>query len=232
MVRTCSGPVSSAPRKASPGGLPLLGIVLLWSLFPGAGAHPAGAVSIGADGLSFPDALPEEGDALELVGNVVPRAVMPFPLDLTQYEYTWTLTGPVCHEVEETAPGISNRRLTFGVLEIRKDPARNAEFTALPPNAVVPSHFHDGEVLLMGTVTNLEIWEGILINVAEADVYFEGGSVLEDLDGQSWSMSAGISVFGPQIPEGYGAHWTMELTPRQAVSVERTTWGGIKALYR
>ncbi|MBZ0268867.1 hypothetical protein K8I85_11975 [bacterium] len=227
MVRTPPGSVPPVPWRPFLAALPFL-----WTMLLGVGARPAGAVSIGGIGLSFPDALPDEGDALELVGNIAQRAEMPFPLDLTQYEYTWTLTGPVCHDVEETAPGIKYRRLTFGILEIRRDPARNAAFMPFPPNAIVPSRFHDGEVLLMGTVTNLEIWEGIPINLAEADVHFEGGSALADLDSQAWSMIAGISAFGPQIPEGYGSHWTVDLTPQQAVSVESATWGGIKALYR
>jgi hypothetical protein len=208
------------------------GAVLAVCLTSWIGAAPLRAEGIAGTGLAFPDPLPDEGDALELVGNISLRAETPFPFDPDQYEYTWTLNGPVCYEIEEIAPGIRNRRLTFGVLEIRRDAARNAEFTIFPPNGIVPSHFHDGEVLLMGIVTDLTVWEGFQIVTAKGDLLFQGGSVLGDLERQEWQFRAAITPYGPEIPSGYGSHWGLDLVPHQVVGVERATWGGIKALYR
>lgn len=206
---------------------PLLALALLL-----AGLAPAHAEGIAGTGLAFPDPLPEDGDALELVGNLVARAETPFPLDVDGFEYTWTLHGPVCYEVDDIAPGIRDRRLTFGVLEIRRDPARNAEFAIFPPNRIVPSRFHDGEVLLLGIVQDLTVFERFGIVRAEGCLTFQGGSALGTLTRQEWQFRATISAFGPEIPSGYGSHWGLDLVPQQAVGVESATWGAIKALYR
>lgn len=197
-----------------------------------AGAPAAPAEGIAGTGLAFPDPLPEDGDALELVGHLVARAETPFPLDVDGYEYTWTLTGPVCYEVQEIAPGIRDRRLTFGILEIRRDPARNAEFAVFPPNQVVPSRFHDGEVLLLGIVQDLTVFERFGIVRAAGCLNFQGGSALGTLTRQEWQFRATVSAFGPEIPSGYGSHWGLDLVPQLAVGVESATWGAIKALYR
>ena len=37
---------------------------------------------------------------------------------------------------------------------------------------------------------------------------------------------------GGEIPAGYGSNWHLDLEPRAPVSVQPSSWGGIKALYR
>ena len=201
------------------------GLVLL-------GAASAGANQLAGTGLAFPKPLPDHGDALELVGRLELGGQAPFDHDGFAYEYTWTLNGPVCYEVREAAPGILYRSLTFGVLEIREDPDRDSAFQIFPPNALVPSSFHDGGILLMGIVTDLEIREIFGIVTASAQLRFEAGRALGLLQNAEWSFNAAVSTYGAEIPNGYGSRWTLVLLPRQTVSVETSTWAGIKTLYR
>ncbi|MEZ5066505.1 MAG: hypothetical protein R3B81_17385 [bacterium] len=184
-------------------------------------------------GLGFPVGLPEYGQSIELVGTIDPAdSESPIPLP-TEGELTWTLTGPVVWDLEEPAPGIRIHRLTFGVLEIRWDSERNSAFLPNPPNALVPSTFHDGEALLFATLTELEIRDFFGIVTASGDLLFEGGTEFAGLgESRAWNFEAAVSIYGGGVPIGYGASWNVELTPAHPVSVQATSWGGIKSLYR
>ncbi|HMB71505.1 MAG TPA: hypothetical protein VKU85_19505, partial [bacterium] len=192
----------------------------------------ASAVVLLGEGLSFPVAIPALGDALELVGHLDPAPDAPFAMD-PAYEYTWTVYGPVVHAVENVAPGLSTRSLTFGTMEIRADPAANASFVPYPPNSLVPSAFHDGAVALMGVLTGLRIQEVFGIVTAVGTVEFESGASLAQLDPvRVWTFRAAVSPFDPSIPAGFGARWSLQLDPAAPVGIRAATWGGIKALYR
>lgn len=157
----------------------------------------------------------------------------PFALDPGTHEYTWSFYGAVVHRMETPSPGIVYRCLTFGLFELREDPAFNAQYLADPPNELVPSAFHDGRVLLLGTVTDLRIRDIFGIVTATADLRFVGGSALGDLGSQDeWSFNAAVSTFGDEIPPGYGSRWALELEPLKPVSIQDASWGQIKALYR
>jgi hypothetical protein len=186
------------------------------------------------EGLAFPQSVPEQGQQLELVGRVNSESSNPpFAIDPTRHEYTWSLYGAVVHEVENPSPGIKYRHLTFGILEIREDPSFNSSFSVNPPNLEVPSTFHDGAILLLGTVTRLRIREIFGIFTATGDLRFEGGEALSELrETLEWSFDAAISTFGEEIPIGYGSRWTLELAPREPVGIDETSWGHVKALYR
>jgi hypothetical protein len=195
-------------------------------------AVPSGAAVLLGEGLSFPVAMPALGEALELVGQLDPSPDAPFPMD-PAHEYTWSVYGPVVHNVEEIAPGLSTRNLTFGAIEIRADPAANASFAPFPPNSVVPSAFHDGTVELMGVLTGLRIQDVFGIVTAVGTVEFGSGASLPRLDPpRIWTFRAGVSPFDPTIPPGFGARWSLQLDPVAPVGVKATSWGGIKSLYR
>ena len=149
---------------------------------PAAAALGAPAAVLRGEGLSFPVAMPELGEALELVGHLDPGADgSPFPMDPAS-EYTWSVYGPVVHSVESSTPGLSSRSLTFGILEIRSDPSLNAAFPPFPPNAVVPSTFHDGAIELLGVLTELRI----------QDVF--GIVTATDFASSIWRPSAGCFI--------------------------------------
>lgn len=207
--------------------------LLLLGLASAAGAEEPTAL-LRASGLAFPWALPGYGQSLEVVGRIeADGSRPPFPMVPAEREYTWTLTGPVVYQIEEPAPGIRYLSLTFGVLEIREDSATNSQYSPNPPNAAVPSTFHDGGILLLGTVTGLRVREIFGLTTASGDLHFEGGSVLDSLEGDhEWAFDAAVSPFGSGIPAGYGAAWNLDLTPRVPVSIGTSSWGGIKALYR
>jgi hypothetical protein len=202
---------------------------------------PIGAVAAAEEdpflrgtGLAFPDPLPGYGESLEVVGRLdLESSRAPFGAPSGPAEHTWTLTGPVVHSVEEPTAGIRYLDLTPGVLEIRRDPAQNSQFSPGPPNALVPSSFHDGENLLLATVTGLRIRDIFGIVTVTGDIAFEGGTALAELGGDvEWSFDAAVSVYGADLPPGYGSHWNVELRPREPVSVETATWAGVKSLYR
>lgn len=183
-------------------------------------------------GLAFPDPWPDLGESLELVGRITMSESVP-PFESTIAEYTWTLTGPVVHSVDEPAPGIRTLHLTFGVLEIREDVAINSEFEPDPPNAEVPSSFRDGDVKLLGTLTDFRIRQIFGLTTATGSVQFEAGDAVDGLGAWThWSFDAAVSAFGDEIPVGYGAHWNLELAPLEPVSLEATSWTSVKALYR
>jgi hypothetical protein len=196
------------------------------------GLSPAPAAVLRADGLSFPVPIPDLGQALELVGHVSPDPAAPFPMDPAR-EYTWSVYGPVVHAVDDGTPGLSTRSLTFGVLEIRSDPFPDAVFPPFPPNGVVPSAFRDGTVELLGVLTALQIQDVFGIVTATGVVEFASGASLGSLgEVRDWSFRAAVSAFDPTIPPGFGARWSLQLDPASPVGLERSTWGGIKALYR
>jgi hypothetical protein len=177
--------------------------------------------------------MPDLGQALELVGRLDPGvAGAPFPMD-PALEYTWSVYGPVVHHVEGGTPGLSTRSLTFGILEIRGDPSHNSSFAPFPPNAVVPSAFHDGTVVLLGVLTGLRIQDVFGIVTASGSVEFGSGASLADLGAlRIWTFRAAVSPYDPTIPPGFGASWSLQLDPAAPVGIEPLTWGGIKALYR
>lgn len=200
---------------------------------PTGGDAGAPAAVLRGDGLSFPFAMPGLGQALELVGHLDPGADgAPFPMDPGS-EYTWSVYGPVVHSVESGTSGLSTRSLTFGILEIRSDPSLNAVFAPFPPNAVVPSAFHDGAIELLGVLTELRIQDVFGIVTATGSVEFESGASVGSLGAvRDWSFRAAVSPFDPTIPPGFGARWSLQLDPAAPVGLGRSTWGGIKALYR
>jgi len=207
-------------------------ILAVAALGPGAVAASESAVIRGG-GLSFPDPFLGLGEALELVGTVDPgTSKAPFAFD-SSLEYTWVVYGPVVYSVEEPVEGIRYMSLTFGVVEIREDPSINAAFDADPPNAVVPSAFHDGAALLLGSVTELRIRDIFGIVTATGVIRFEAGNALPLLgESVEWTFNAGVSLFGPEVPSGYSAHWAVEASPVTPVGVQSKSWSSIKSLYR
>jgi hypothetical protein len=203
--------------------------VLVAALF--AGGSGASADALRGSGFAFPDALPDLGRSLEIVGTLNLATSDP-PFDPQPVEYTWTIYGASVHSVEDPSSGIRTRYLTFGVLEIRSDPSFNSLYEANPPNELVPRTFHDGEVVLLGSVTEFAIREIYGIVTASGEVLFEGGSALPGVTGE-WTLNAAVSVeAGGAIPPGYGSQWNLELAPTQPVRITPETWTSIKALYR
>lgn len=202
---------------------------MLVATVPLAAASSAQAAAFRGAGFAFPDALPGHGHSLEVVGTLDLAASDP-PFEPAAGEYTWTLYGASVHAVEEPSPGIRYRHLTFGVLEIRSDPSRNARYFANPPNALVPRTFHDGEVVLLGSVTEFTIREIFGIVTASGEIRFEAGSSLPDVTGE-WTLSAAVSTEG-EVPAGYGSQWNLELAPSRPVHITPGTWTTIKGLYR
>jgi hypothetical protein len=194
-------------------------------------AGPALAENLRGEGLSFPDALPDVGHPLEIVGELDMDASDP-PFEPASVEYTWTLYGSSVHSIEEPSAGIRYWYLTFGVLEIRADPSFDAVYEPHPPNASVPRTFHDGEVVLLGPVTDLTIRDVAGLLTATGVVHFEAGSALPGIRGD-WCLEAAVAApGGGDVPPGYGSTWSVELTPGATVYIDPRTWSSIKALYR
>src|SRR5262245_14820580 len=194
-------------------------------------AAPVLAESLHGDGFSFPDPLPGLGQPLEIVGELDMQASDP-PFENANVEYTWALYGSSVHSIDEPAVGIRVRHLGFGVLEIRADRSFDAVYQPYPPNASVPRTFHDGDVVLLGSVTELTIREIFGIVTASGVVHFETGSALPAIRGDWGLEAAGSKQGGGDIPTGYGSAWSVVLTPGATVDINQKTWSDIKALYR
>ena len=214
-------------RSGIAGWISILGIALV-----GLGSSAA-AESIVGSGFAFPEPLPALGRALEVVGRLDLDAGDP-PFDATpaSREYTWTLYGSSVHTLDEPSSGVRYRHLTFGVLEIRGDGSFNSRYQAYPPNAAVPSTFHDGEAVLLASVTDLTIREIFGIVTASGEVRFEAGSELSSVGDGTWAFHAAVSTQVADIPPGFGSRWNLELTPSAPVHISDETWTSIKALYR
>lgn len=128
-----------------------------------------------------------------------------------------------------------------GTLSVYEDAAKNATFTAFPPNVNVPSTFTDGSLYLAGLVSALNLQVRVFTSGFKAGeeegsfsavVNWTGGSNLGELAGQTEGSSFGgvarNSFIG--IPGGF-QHDLAGESFRCPVAVEESTWGQIKNHY-
>lgn len=121
-----------------------------------------------------------------------------------------------------------------GTLEVRVDPAQNADWGTFPPNATSPGTFTDGALLFAGSFRNFTLfldsagggaYEGALDGIAGSAI----NNVCDDC-AYTWG-GAFTPQSGAQIPDGYDLQMDGVFELDLAVPTERTGWGSLKALF-
>jgi hypothetical protein len=168
-----------------------------------------------------------------LLNTIQPDPI--WPLDFSGHEYTVTVENAVISEVQAMGPMLS---ITYvgGTIAMRGDGAKNAQWAANPPNALVPATFDDGETLLSGTLTEfVEIWSPMAgTGTISATITWTGGSRLGDLVNPSnWTLFGGVSN-NPDlgIPGGFDLAWDPQFYGPGITPVKSGSWGSIKANFR
>ncbi|MBN2071181.1 MAG: hypothetical protein JW814_06955 [Candidatus Krumholzibacteriota bacterium] len=177
--------------------------------------------------------------APEQVGTVVTFVSMleppvgfdyPFTVDFANNEYTMYCQTSITNIASSMfAIDISYADAEFIIYE---DPSGDGDYGTNPPNAVSPSSFQNGTVILVGTISNFLRTDdpfGFLPPVLVADCVFTGGTKLAELPApDSWTMHGGLSSSPP--PVGYRHTSTMKIFFTGVVGSDNTSWGEIKDL--
>jgi hypothetical protein len=161
----------------------------------------------------------------------------PFSVDFGAYEYTFYFQSTITSVV----PDMFTTEITYADAEfyIYEDPSENGDYGVNPPNATSPSTFQDGTLILQGTFFNILRSDdnfGFVEPTIVADCVFTGGTKFGELiQGGDWVMHGGLSTdpFSTNIPTGYQQAWITKIFyTGDPVSVQSSTWGCIKSLFR
>ncbi len=179
---------------------------------------------------------PEDvGTVTTLVGRLEPPIgfTYPFTVDFNAFEYTFYLQTTI----EAIVPGPFGTDYTYADAElfIYEDPAKDSDYGTAPPNATAPTTFRNGTLALHATLTGIVRSDdafGMFDPTLMSDCTFDTGSKVGALKQKSaWTLSGGLVPGDPSIPSGYGPAWVTQIVFTGPVSVESSTWGGIKALF-
>lgn len=192
----------------------------------------------------FPEVDPTEfgaaGDWYNMFGFI--QAMNPTFLtsDTTLYQYTIEFYNLASVGFSDF---LGFRFVTYstGMVQIYEDtlsaPGTAAVHGINPPNATTPATFIDGTLILGGNVVDF----GITLDLGAGTGSFNG-NVNFNMGTQLGNIPVGpLKVFtfagltsGPitNVPEGYIHQVAGSIKLEQAVQVENSTWGRMKALYR
>ena len=194
-------------------------------------------------GFDYESPNPSPGEFGEVNSGYVALGTLPFlfePLvsNTTDNEYTFVMDGLVSSGFEVNGPyRIIN--YSAGTIRLFEDPKVGgtiADYGTLPPNAVAPPTFEDGDKILEGTLTNFQL----VLDTSNGTGYFEavftvtGGSQLNNFPAnrrEGWTFS-GSSGNALNIPTGYAHQVDGQTFLNSPVSSRRTTWGKLKASFR
>ncbi len=174
----------------------------------------------------------EIGDELQAVG-ILTDIDAPLVWNTAQYSYTWWIRGLI--STGESVNGtIHMATYTGGQFTIYVDGLpSNHDYGTNPPNATVPSTFTDGtSTYLDGTFSGFTLTLNEVTGNGSfvGDLLFTGGDVFPLLDDPGgWTFGANISGFSP---EGYDLEINGQVFLQGPSSVEPSSWGGIKGMYR
>jgi hypothetical protein len=193
------------------------------------------------------------GSVLTVVGRI--NSFAP-PLDFLnanmpakEYTFVWVLTSSgtgqtVPGRVWDTDYASSSALGTLSVYEgMPPNSPSTATLPANPPNALVPSTFADGTLILSGTIPYCHVRVTLSGNPLRyggslnATFYINGGtlgyifdpSTLANLTGTWCTLGSGLNQC--TLPAGYSALVSGK-TDSPPVPTLRSTWGALKMLYR
>jgi hypothetical protein len=130
-----------------------------------------------------------------------------------------------------------------GIIELYEGSPRNSSFAPNPENAIVPSTFQDGTLLLSGTFTSFYTQTNNFSlsksGNMEGNILWNGGTLLPLLNGGSgepcpglftggitWSTEPGVGI------EGYVFRHDGKIDLNCPTATAPSTWGKVKAQYR
>ncbi len=174
----------------------------------------------------------EPGDELQAVG-LLTDIRLPLVWNTASYSYTWYLRGLL--STGETLNGTTHIATYSGgtiTFYVDSKPS-NHDYGVNPPNATSPSTFTDGiSTYLEGSFEEftLTLNEATSQGAFTGTITFTGGDVFGLLTSPTgWTFGSNLSGFSP---EGYDLEVNGEVFLQGPSSVDETSWGGIKGLYR
>jgi len=172
------------------------------------------------------------GDQFEAVG-ILNDIEAPLVWDTANYSYTWHVRDLT--SLAEVLVG-TTRVVTYGggLFTIYVDflPS-NHDYGVNPPNGTSPSTFTDGfSTYLDGAFSDFTLTFNHATNTGSfvGTLNFTGGDVYPLLtDPEGWTFGSNIAGFGPT---GYDLELNGDVYLQTPVSVDESSWGAIKGLYR
>lgn len=164
------------------------------------------------------------------------------PNDPTK-EYTFYIQGLVSQgTVSYGVPGQQFYTTDYsgGTFALYEGTPRNSSFAPNPPNAIVPSTFVDGTLLLSGNFTSFQTqtndFTSFQVGAIEGEINFTGGTMLDRTmrGGQPCpGLFTGGATWRPSILiPGYIFRHDGKLDLNCPVPVQTGSWGKVKAQYR
>ena len=217
-------------------------VALLLALVPAA-AHAQQSLILDMRGFDYQDPDPSPGSFGVLgsgyvgVGDLT-GLYAPLVFDATNNYYTYIVHGMSVTSVVPFGQHVAIN-YTGGTLEIYEDSksgGTDGVWAPDPPNAQSPGTFTDGSLYLHATLTNFQfvIDTNTLSGSYEGDITFDGGAHLGDLpanDRSGWTF-AGVTSRAANIPHNWYHQVAAESFVQSITVTRRSSWGGIKNLYR
>jgi len=159
-------------------------------------------------------------------------------------EYTFIFRGLIAQPTVITGPPaftFYTTNYTGGIIELYAGSPRNSSFAPNPENAIVPSTFQDGTLLLSGVFTSFYTQTNNFTQFKtgnmEGNITWNGGSLLPLLNGGNGEpcpglFTGGISWNPAVLIEGYVFRHDGKIDLNCPVSASPSTWGKLKAQYR
>lgn len=159
-------------------------------------------------------------------------------------EYTFIFRGLIAQPtVTSGVPAFTfwTTNYTGGIIELYAGSPRNSSFAPNPENAIVPSTFQDGTLLLSGVFTSFYVQTNNFTQFKtgnmEGNVTWNGGSLLSRFNGGNGEPCPGLFTGGlTWLPSvlipGYVFRHDGKIDLNCPVPTAPSTWGKLKAQYR
>jgi hypothetical protein len=161
-------------------------------------------------------------------------------------EYTFIFRGLIAQPTVVTGiPAYTfwTTNYTGGIIEVWAGSPRNSSFAPNPENAIVPSTFQDGTLILSGNFTSFYVqtnnFTAFQTGNMEGNINWTGGTLLPYFGGGNGEVCPGLFTGGitwnpaPSIlPAGYVFRDDGKIDLNCPVPAAPSTWGKLKAQYR
>jgi hypothetical protein len=160
-------------------------------------------------------------------------------------EYTFIFRGLIAQPTVTTGiPAFTfwTTNYTGGIIELYEGSPRNSSFAPNPENAIVPSTFQDGTLLLSGNFTSFYVQTNNFTQFQtgnmEGNINWTGGSLLPIFGGAAGGppcpglFTGGITWNTSVLIPGYVFRHDGKIDLNCPVPTAPSTWGKLKAQYR